>query len=101
MKKNKVKKFERVLMWHLSGTDKLNIDERQNGELEEILEMVKECYHAINRLERIYGSGRNYLSRWEDGGELSVDTNKLIEDLDRLRIGFDRELKAGYNDRYV
>lgn len=75
------------------------IEERRTQDLEEILESVKNGYDAVNTLQRIYGE--RYMSRWEDGGELDINTTILLEKLDCLRIGLESELKAGYNDRYV
>ena len=65
--------------------------EREKKDLEEILRTMNEFTKALNYLEDEWGG--LYTSEWDDGGELSVRLDILSEDLGRLKIGIQNQIK--------
>lgn len=75
MKKNKVKKFRRVLMWDLLGTDKWDI-RLFNRIMDKLNSMKIEC--------KIYRNGNNYLNIEVPEDDLKLSRTIAEQEIDKL-----------------
>lgn len=75
MKKNKVKKFRRVLMWDLLGTDKCDI-RLFNRIMDKLNSMKIEC--------KIYRNGNNYLNIEVPEDDLKLARTIAEKEIDKL-----------------